>query len=182
MKQEIERRFLVADPAALGGWPGQQLMQGYLSRDPERTVRLRLSTDGQSERGWLTVKGPTRLEAGACVRTEWEVELPPAEVRAGLALCLPNLLEKTRLRVEYAGHTWDVDLFHGSLEGLALAELELESADTPFPAPPWLGEEISHDPRYSNAALSLWERSSLPQSRASLGTLPAIQPPQFPRG
>ncbi|MFA7331719.1 MAG: CYTH domain-containing protein [Candidatus Delongbacteria bacterium] len=155
MKQEIERRFLVADPAALGDWPAQRLVQGYLSRDPGRTVRLRLSTDEQGcERGWLTVKGPTRLEAGACVRTEWEVELPPAEVRAGLALCLPSLLEKTRLRVEHAGHVWEVDVFQGANAGLVLAEIELEGPDESFATPPWLGEEISADPRYSNACLS----------------------------
>jgi adenylate cyclase len=155
MAVEMERRFRVADPAALAGLAGRQLLQGYLSRSPERTVRLRLAVEADGrEQGWLTVKGPTRLEAGTCVRTEWEVELPPAEVRAGLALCLPQVLEKTRLRVTHAGHDWDVDIFQGANAGLVLAEIELTRPDESFVPPPWLGPEISADSRYSNACLS----------------------------
>lgn len=156
--REIERRFLVSDDAVLVGRAGRRLVQGYLSRDPERTVRLRLETDGAGrERGWLTVKGPTGLEDGACVRREWEVELPPAEVRRGLSLCLPHLLEKTRFEVRDAGRLWEVDRFHGRLAGLVLAEVELPRPDDPVDLPSWLGPEISADPRWSNAALSSLE-------------------------
>jgi adenylate cyclase len=152
---EIERRFLVADPSVLADLPGRHLVQGYLSRDPGRTVRLRLETDGAGwERGWLTVKGPTRLENGACVRREWEVELPAAQVRAGLELCLPDLVEKTRHAVEHAGRRWDVDIFHGLCQGLILAEVELDHPGAPLILPPWVGAEVGADPRYANAVLS----------------------------
>lgn len=153
---EIERRFLVTDAGFLEGRAGRRQVQGYLSRDPERTVRLRVEVDeAGAERGWLTVKGPTRLECGACVRREWEVELPAGQARAGLSLCLPRLVEKTRVVVEHAGQHWTVDQFHGCLQGLVLAELELRRPDDPVHLPPWLGPEISDDPRWSNAALSL---------------------------
>ena len=152
---EIERRFLVPDASFLQGRTGRRLVQGYLARDPGRTVRLRLETDEEGrERGWLTVKGPTRLEKGACVRREWEVELPAAQVRAGLDLCLPHLLEKTRHHLEHAGRPWVVDVFGGACAGLVLAEIELEHPDLAVDLPPWLGAEISHDGRYSNASLS----------------------------
>lgn len=155
MGPEIERRFRVAHPELLRGLKGRSLLQGYLSRDPERTVRLRLAVEESgAERGWLTVKGPSRLDGSALVRMEWEVELPPSEVRAGLALCLPQILEKTRLQVEHAGHHWDVDVFHGANEGLVLAEIELASPGEIFQRPPWLGEELGPDFRFSNASLS----------------------------
>jgi adenylate cyclase len=36
---------------------------------------------------------------------------------------------------------------------LVVAELELSAEDAPFARPAWLGEEVSHDPRYYNANL-----------------------------
>lgn len=158
---EIERRFRVDDASFLRGRAGRRLVQGYLSRDPQRTVRLRLETDEDGrERGWLTVKGPTRREQGACVRREWEVELPPGDVRRGLDLCLPDLLEKTRHAVEHAGRLWVVDVFGGACAGLVLAEVELERPDLPLDLPPWLGAEIGADGRYSNSSLSRHPRRS----------------------
>ena len=46
-----------------------------------------------------------------------------------------------------------VDVFDGANRGLVVAEIELESEDQPFTRPDWLGEEVSHDPRYQNARL-----------------------------
>ncbi|MFA6686273.1 MAG: adenylate cyclase, partial [Desulfuromonas sp.] len=61
------------------------------------------------------------------------------------------------------GHRWEIDEFLGTNAGLYLAEIELESASAEFPRPQWLGAEVSHDPRYTNASLaqrpySTWER------------------------
>jgi len=155
MATEIERRFLVADAALCEGRPGQRLTQGYLCRDPGRTVRVRLAVDeAGGERAWLTVKGPSRLELGALVRAEWELELEPGLARQWLGLCLPALVEKTRHRIGHAGHVWELDVFHGENAGLVLAEVELSAPGEAVDLPPWLGQEISHDGRYHNAALS----------------------------
>jgi adenylate cyclase len=35
-----------------------------------------------------------------------------------------------------------------------LAEIELAREDEPFERPPWLGPEVSEDPRYFNASLA----------------------------
>ncbi len=35
-----------------------------------------------------------------------------------------------------------------------MAEVELSSEDEAVDLPDWIGEEVSHDPRYYNAALS----------------------------
>jgi CYTH domain-containing protein len=68
-------------------------------------------------------------------------------------LCMHPLIEKVRYREPWGGHTWEVDVFEGENAGLIVAEIELPSADTPFSKPPWIGAEVSADPRYFNAAL-----------------------------
>jgi adenylate cyclase len=48
--------------------------------------------------------------------------------------------------------------FGGSNAGLVLAEVELGRADEAFARPPWLGEEVTYDPRYCNSALAVEPR------------------------
>ena len=52
-------------------------------------------------------------------------------------------------RLEFA----DSIPYHGSNEGLIVAEIEIPSEDTSFEKPDWLGEEVSSDPRYFNSNL-----------------------------
>ena len=52
------------------------------------------------------------------------------------------------------GFRWEVDEFLGPNEGLVVAEIELPDESTEFPKPEWLGDEVSHDPRYYNNNLS----------------------------
>ena len=147
MPLEIERKFLVAreDWRAAAG-PGTRLAQGYLCADPGRTVRIRLA----GEEAWLTIKGPS----DGISRAEFEYPIPPAEAREMLDLCLPSVIEKTRHRLDFEGFTWEIDEFHGEIEGLLLAEVELTSADQAPPLPGWLGPEVSDDPRYANSRLA----------------------------
>ena len=151
MGTEIERKFLVA----ADGWrqaPGTPLRQGYLCNTPERSVRIR--TAGQD--AWLTVKGATQ----GVTRAEFEYAIPIADAQALLALCGDGLVEKIRHRVDHAGKLWEVDEFQGANAGLVIAEIELNDPDEPFERPPWLGEEVSEDPRYYNASLARtpWSR------------------------
>jgi adenylate cyclase len=122
------------------------LRQGYLSTVKERTVRVRL-VDGA---GFLTVKGIT---LGA-TRAEFEYPVPGDDAAAMLDdLCERPLVEKTRHIVEHEGLTWEVDEFAGVNEGLIVAEVELERSDQEVPLPPWIGAEVTDDPRYFNANL-----------------------------
>jgi adenylate cyclase len=145
--REIERKFLVrSDGWRDGNPPGERLRQGYLVAEPERSVRVRLREDGAT----LTLKGASR----GATRAEFEYPIPGEDARQILdELCLEPLLEKTRYRVEHAGHTWEVDCFHGANEGLVVAEIELEAEEERFERPGWLGEEVTHDARYLNANL-----------------------------
>ena len=87
-------------------------------------------------------------------RFEWEEQISAEDARQLLQLCEPGVIDKIRYLVDYAGHTFEVDEFHGDNAGLLMAELELKSEDEPFERPSWLGDEVTGDPRYYNASLS----------------------------
>ncbi len=146
MAAEIERKFLVSDDSWRDGSPGVRMAQGYLCLDPGRTVRIRLA----GEEAWITVKG----RAEGITRAEFEYEIPAEDARELLELCLPSLIEKTRHRIEFAGHVWEVDVFHGANEGLVVAEVELDDASVSPELPSWVGAEVSGDARYCNASLA----------------------------
>lgn len=156
MALEIERKFLVRDAGdtVLPDWKraaedpeGTLYRQGYLSRDPDRTVRVRIAGD----QARLTVKGRTT----GCTRSEFEYAIPLEDARRMLdELALPPVLEKRRYRIPFAGYVWEVDEFDGENRGLVVAEVELQSETETPELPAWAGEEVTGDPRYYNSALS----------------------------
>lgn len=148
MKQEIERKFLVATegwrPAATSS---RRLRQGYLCVDPGRTVRVRVAGD----EAWITIKGTS---SGAA-RAEYEYPLPVPDANRLLDhLCLKPIIDKTRHLVPFGGQLFEVDVFHGDNTGLVLAELELPQEDAAVTLPPWIGKEVTGDERYFNAYLA----------------------------
>lgn len=147
MALEIERKFLVRPevwrPPASGG---TGYRQGYLSLNPARVVRVRRA----GRRAWLAVKGPAR----GIARAEFEYPIPVADAEAMLdTLCTGPVIEKTRYRIRYRERVWEVDVFAGANAGLIVAEVELESETAEVALPPWVGAEVSDDPRYSNVSL-----------------------------
>jgi adenylate cyclase len=145
MGNEIERKFLVSGDGWRGGSPGCPYTQGYLSRDPERVVRVRQA----GKRAYITIKGISQ----GTTRAEFEYPISLSDAEALMKLCLRPLIEKVRHVVEYHGKRWEVDEFHGENEGLILAEVELSREDEPVDLPPWIGQEVSRDARYFNANL-----------------------------
>ena len=153
MGLEIERKFLVAGEFRSG--TPKLYRQGYLSRVPERTVRVRVVDN----LAWLTIKSL----ADDITRREYEYEIPIGDAKELLEMCDGPLIEKYRWHIEYEGMTWEVDEFLGQNAGLIVAEIELEAADQPFMLPPWAGKEVSSDDRYHNSRLSIspysaWEK------------------------
>jgi adenylate cyclase len=144
MPTEIERKFLVHGTAWRQGVP-VRLTQGYLSRDKERTVRVRIA----GSHAYLTVKGFTQ---GAS-RPEFEYEIPLQDGEALLTLCDGPPLEKNRYTVNHAGVIWEIDEFLGANVGLVIAEVELKDERQGFPRPSWLSTEVTGDPRYFNSNL-----------------------------
>lgn len=150
---EIERKFLVCSDSFLAeATQAEAIDQGYL-HEGLPTVRVRL----RGTSAFLTIKGasdPTGL-----VRSEYEYPIPVNDARELLELAGAGRLTKTRYLVPYAGHTWEVDVFHGALQGLRLAELELSDPAETFDLPPWVGEEVTGDPRYYNSTLARSKQS-----------------------
>ena len=154
---EIERKYIVADDAWRRQIEGSvHMRQGYFRTAPESTVRVRLiePTDAAADadpKGLLTIKGVP----SEGVRTEFEYTIPPGDVERMLEeFCGDRFVEKVRHTVEYAGHTWVVDVFEGDNAPLVMAEIELETPDETCDEPDWLGEEVSRDSSYTNAALA----------------------------
>jgi adenylate cyclase len=147
--REIEKKFLVRG----SGWRTEnptRMRQGYLSTDPDRTLRVRL--DG--ERGVLTIKGRSK----GAVRSEYEYEIPSSDANELLGMTLPSLVEKSRHRVEHSGFVWEIDEFSGLNAGLVVAELEVDDErdfERALATPPdWLGREVTDDSRFANACLA----------------------------
>lgn len=143
MGKEIERKFLViGEKWRVLGKP-QQIIQGYLSRDKERVVRVRIA----DLQGYITVKGLTR----GATRAEYEYEIPRNDAQQLLRqLCLKPLIEKTRYHVRHKDLTWHVDEFQTPRAGLVVAEIEIPHEHTVVELPDWAGEEVTGDERYYN--------------------------------
>ncbi|MEJ2409385.1 MAG: CYTH domain-containing protein [Novosphingobium sp.] len=150
---EIERKFLVAGD----GWRSRvagarRMRQAYISNGGSTSVRVRVVDDGSAK---LTVKGAAKTDGPALSRAEFEYTIPVEDALAMLELRTGRILEKTRHLVPAGGgRTWEIDVFAGALEGLVLAEIELERADEAIARPEWLGREVTGDPQYSNMALA----------------------------
>lgn len=146
MGKEIERKFLVKDDSWRSMTQGVECRQGYLNRDMERTVRVRTI----NEKGFITVKGLTLGKT----RTEFEYEIPLVEANAMLdEICEKPIIEKKRYKLEHEGLIWELDEFSGENQGLILAEAELEKETQAFDKPPWIGKEVTGDPKYYNSNL-----------------------------
>lgn len=145
MGVEIERKFLLSGD----GWrtlgTAVPMRQGYLSSDKARVVRVRI----EGEHACITIKG----KSSGATRGEWEYAVPVADAEELLALCEQPLVEKVRRRIDFQGHTWEVDEFFGVNQGLVVAEIELAAEDEAFARPAWIGAEVTDDPRYYNSSL-----------------------------
>jgi CYTH domain-containing protein len=145
MPVEIERKYLVKGE----GWKpvdvsGMKIRQGYMFNDGG-IVRARVA----GERGYLTLKGQ-----GLITRHEYEYEIPAEDADEIIEyFCAGLVVEKVRYDVNYEGHLFSVDVFEGENEGLVLAEVELQSEEEGIALPDWIGEEVTHNPRYHNSNL-----------------------------
>lgn len=149
MSTEIERKWALpsAPPGDVLG-AGQRLRQGYLARDGDVEVRVRIAASAAT----LTVKGGTGLS-----RVEVELAVTDDEHREALwALTAGRRVEKVRHRVAVGDVTADVDVYQGALEGLCTVEVEFRSVEDAhaFAPPAWFGIEVTGEPRWANASLA----------------------------
>jgi CYTH domain-containing protein len=160
---EIERKFLVLneDYKQLAT-SHYSIIQGYICKEPDRTVRVRIKTlYNGSGSAYITIK--SKPNDMGFSRFEWEKEIPVDDAKQLIQMCLPGVIEKTRWLIPADSSTqsattspdtsliWEVDEFHGRLNGLVIAELELESENQPFKKLSFVGEEVTGNPQYYNA-------------------------------
>lgn len=155
MGTEIERKYLV-DPEAF--------MASGLAEDAERTrieqgyiavgggmfdeMRIRIS-DGQKATF-------TRKSKGDLAREENEFAISVERAQVLLGACEGRVLDKTRYRVPANdGLVFEVDIYAGDLEGLAVAEVEIPNENTTIDLPAWIGQEVTFNKAYKNAQLAL---------------------------
>ncbi len=148
MAIEIERKFLVNGNYKSGANNSYRIIQGYISSVPERSVRIRI----KGEKAFITIKGKSNQTGTS--RFEWEKEIELSDAEELLKLCEPGIIDKTRYLVQFGGRVFEVDEFHGTNNGLVVAEIELESETEEFKKPEWLGMEVTGDKKYYNASLS----------------------------
>lgn len=148
MAQEIERKFLVKGEFKSLITQEFDIIQGYLSTVPERTVRVRII----DSKAFLTIKGKTN--STGISRYEWEKEISVAEAKDLLKICEPGVIDKTRYIVLAENNLkFEIDEFYGDNKGLTVAEIELPSENTFFKKPEWLGIEVTGELKYYNSNL-----------------------------
>ena len=149
MGKEIERKYLID----LYKWQqvskptGTYYRQGYLSTDPNKAIRVRLTDTA----GYLTIKGPS-VNA---TRSEYEYEIPVSEAKELLDNFSVSELSKTRYKIDHNGKVWEVDEFSGDNAGLIVAEIELTSEDEYFETPEWIRKEVTGEEKYYNSSLTI---------------------------
>ena len=146
---EIERKFLVKnDNFKHKAIRALKMTQGYLSKDPKRTVRIRIS----GEQAFITVKGEASKSGTS--RFEWEKSILVEEAQNLIAMCLDGVINKIRHYVQYGNHLFEVDEFLDDNHGLIVAEVELANENEVFKYPEWLGKEVTGKKKYYNSQLS----------------------------
>lgn len=144
---EIERKYLIKQlPEHLDSYPHDIIAQAYVCTCP--VIRIRRKNDDYI----LTVKSE-----GLLAREEVEMPLSRESFTHLSAKTDGIIIEKTRYKIpESHGYLIELDIFHGSYEGLIMAEIEFPDIDSAnsFKAPGWFGPDVTMDTRFHNSSLS----------------------------
>ena len=144
---EIERKYLVKKDvySVINEIKPHQITQAYLVNEKSKSVRIRIMDDV----AFLTIKS----DLIGITRKEYEYEIPVNEALSLIESFGLKTLNKKRYKVDFNSKTWEIDVFDENLDGLVLAEIELQSEDEKFDVPEWIGLEVTLNPEYLNANL-----------------------------
>lgn len=158
---EIERKFLIQKleelPFSPFNHPHKELEQGYLCTAP--VVRIRREDDDYV----LTYKSK-----GLMTREEYNLPLTKESYEHLKEKVDGRIIHKTRYVIpmscvcpENADFCstplfLELDIFHDDLAPLILAEIEFPDEETAnaYPAPEWLGKDVTFSSAYHNSTLS----------------------------
>lgn len=152
---EIEKKFTVKYlPENLSDYFCIHMEQGYLCTTP--IVRIRKANDDYV----LTYKSKMGIDEkkyGTKVSNEVELPLSAVGYEHLREKIDGRLIEKDRYLIPLTNDLKvELDVFHGYLEGLILAEVEFPSLQDieNFIPPKWFKKDVSLDVRYANFYLS----------------------------
>src|SRR5262249_10953444 len=140
MPLEIERKFLLAND----DWKSSairriRIRDGLIASSSGNKARVRIADSNAT----ITLKSPRR----GPIRTEFEYAIPYSDaVEILRTMCDGRVLDKVRHVIIHAGAVWHVDVYEGILNGVVLAEVELQHADQKLDLPRWIGKEVTGDP------------------------------------
>jgi CYTH domain-containing protein len=153
---EIERKFLIAmpDEAFLKSCSASAITHTYLVCDGNTTERVRERAYPDHCEYTHTIK----YKLNNMRRIEDERQIDEDTYTALLERADParRPIRKVRYCFEHDGRLWELDVFP-FWKNSAYLEIELTGEDEAFTLPPGLRllREVTDDPRYTNAALSL---------------------------
>ncbi|MDD4526717.1 MAG: CYTH domain-containing protein [Candidatus Margulisbacteria bacterium] len=151
MIKEIERKFLIKKlPTDYFSNKHAEIIQGYISVDGDGTeVRLRELDKTYT----MTVKTGKGL-----IRDEYEITISLEHYNKFWPTTSGRRIKKTRYYLPYNEFIIQLDVYHGHLKGLFVAEIEFCSVDesATFVPPQWFGEEVTTDVKYKNKNIAIY--------------------------
>lgn len=156
---EIERKWLLKRvPSNLSDYPYREIEQAYLNFSP--AIRVRHSAQDGEDSYSMTYKG-----GGLFSHREDNLPIDAATYFHLRGKHDGVLVVKRRYMIPYKNYLIELDVFHGELEGLLLAEVEFpnEEEERTFSGPDWFGEDVTNTGLYSNARLAF---HGLPEAAA----------------
>jgi CYTH domain-containing protein len=162
MPTEIERKFLLVND----DWKGSvtrriRIRDGLIASNNGNKARVRIADSNAT----ITLKSRRR----GSIRTEFEYAIPYSDaVEILRTMCDGHVLDKVRHVITHAGTVWHVDVYEGILNGVVLAEVELQHPDQKFDLPGWIGKEVTGDPRYRKINMETQHIVGLREGQASI--------------
>lgn len=150
MSLEIERKFLVKSiPDNLGDYEKLDISQGYIVAEKDISVRVRKMNE----------KFIQAIKTGqGKIREEVEIDLTEEQFNLLWPLTKGRVVNKTRYKIPHGDLVFELDFYHGDLEGLVTLEVEFVSEDASLVWEPteMFGKEITEDSRYVNQNLAIY--------------------------
>ena len=167
-KPERERRFVLSEVPG-GATDPREIHDLYLVGT---SVRVRSVRDGESTAYKLGQKiRPRPDDPGLVMHTT--IYLSPDEYGVFAALS-HNKLHKTRRTIALPGRTLSIDAFHDDLEGLVLAEVDLDDEDArlaAFEPPGYCIAEVTSDERFTGGQLAVSDRATVDRALEAVSGL-----------
>lgn len=164
---EIERRFLVKFPKS---WKDlsdlfdqlvdvKRISQTYLiPENEEPAARVRKTIQGLTGDTEIVYDYNQKRPMSTGVEKETEYEISKSKYEESLEKAYPGKHEVTKNRFvfKYKDQIFELDVFKGRLQGLAILELELDKKSQPIELPPFLEviKEVTGDKSYNNFNLA----------------------------